>query len=50
LNEKQWFQDENDKFLGEIKGVNDIGQLLVGKPDGKVSEYHFKEIEFLQHK
>ena len=49
LNENHWFQDEHEKFEGKITGVNNIGQLLILKPGGKVKEYHFKEIEFLQH-
>lgn len=48
LNEKHWFQDQQGRFEGVITGINKIGQLLVQKPDGRVTSYHFKEVEFLQ--
>jgi len=48
LNEKHLYKSENEIFEGEIIGVNDIGQLQIRKNDGKVREFHFKEVEFLQ--
>jgi len=48
LNEKHFYKAEDDIFEGEIIGVNEIGQLLIRKNDGKVLEFHFKEVEFLQ--
>jgi BirA family biotin operon repressor/biotin-[acetyl-CoA-carboxylase] ligase len=48
LDEKHYYKAEDDIFEGEIIGVNEIGQLLIRKNDGKVLEFHFKEVEFLQ--
>ena len=48
LNEKHDFKAEGEIFEGEILGVNEIGQLLIRKNNGKVLEFHFKEVEFLQ--
>jgi BirA family biotin operon repressor/biotin-[acetyl-CoA-carboxylase] ligase len=48
LNEKYFYKAKEDVFEGEIIGVNEIGQLLIRKIDGKVLEFHFKEVEFLQ--
>lgn len=48
LNEKHWFRTEQEKFEGEIIGVNEIGQLLIRKQNGKILDFHFKEVEFLQ--
>jgi len=48
LNEKHLYKSEDEIFEGEIIGVNDIGQLQIRKNDGKVREFHFKEVEFLQ--
>jgi len=48
LNEKYFYKAKEDVFEGEIIGVNEIGQLQIRKIDGKVLEFHFKEVEFLQ--
>lgn len=48
LNEKHFYRSEDGIFKGEIVGVNEIGQLLIQKQDGKIKEFHFKEVEFLQ--
>lgn len=48
LNEKHYYKAEDEIFEGEILGVNEIGQLLIRKPDGKVLDFNFKEVEFLQ--
>lgn len=50
FNEKHWFQDEQGRFEGEIVGINKTGQLIIRKSNGKMMEYHFKEVEFLQAK
>lgn len=47
LNEKHNFRSENKVFEGKIIGVNEIGQLLIRKQDGKILDFHFKEVEFL---
>jgi len=46
LNEKHLFKAGDEIFLGEIIGVNEIGQLLIRKEDGKILDFHFKEVEF----
>jgi len=46
LNEKHDYEAEGEIFEGEILGVNDIGQLLIRTNNGKVLEFHFKEVEF----
>jgi BirA family biotin operon repressor/biotin-[acetyl-CoA-carboxylase] ligase len=48
LNERHFYKAEDEIFEGEIIGVNEIGQLLIRKQDGKILEFHFKEVEFLQ--
>jgi len=48
LYETHFFRAEDEIFEGEIIGVNEIGQLLIRKNDGRVLEFHFKEVEFLQ--
>jgi len=48
LNELHFYKAEDEVFEGQIIGVNEIGQLLIRKNDGKVLEFHFKEVEFLQ--
>ncbi|MDP2335298.1 MAG: biotin--[acetyl-CoA-carboxylase] ligase [Bacteroidota bacterium] len=47
LNEKHYFRTENVVFEGEIIGVNEMGQLLIRREDGKILDFHFKEVEFL---
>jgi BirA family transcriptional regulator, biotin operon repressor / biotin---[acetyl-CoA-carboxylase] ligase len=48
LNEKHFYKADDEVFEGEIIGVNEIGQLQIRKQDGKVMEFHFKEVEFLR--
>lgn len=48
IHEKHWFLAGQERFEGEITGVNEIGQLLIRKQDGEIQEFHFKEVEFLQ--
>ena len=47
LNEKHLFRAEQEVFEGEIVGVNEIGQLLIKNQNGKILDFHFKEVEFL---
>jgi BirA family biotin operon repressor/biotin-[acetyl-CoA-carboxylase] ligase len=46
LNETHVFKTEDKAFSGKIVGVNEIGQLLIQNADGKILEFHFKEVEF----
>jgi BirA family biotin operon repressor/biotin-[acetyl-CoA-carboxylase] ligase len=48
LNETCYYRSENGVFEGQIIGVNEIGQLLIRRSDGKILDFHFKEVEFLQ--
>lgn len=48
LNEKHFFRTDDEVFEGVIIGVNEIGQLQIRQEDGKILEFHFKEVEFLQ--
>lgn len=47
LNERHFFKAEEEVFEGKICGVNEIGQLLIKRTDGKILDFHFKEVEFL---
>lgn len=47
LNELKWYQDENHTYQGEIRGVNEIGQLIIQKEDGTLQAYHFKEVSYV---
>lgn len=49
LNEMHQFRAEDEIFEGMIVGVNEIGQLQIRRLDGKMLEFHFKEVEFLQN-
>lgn len=49
LNEKHYFRTEEKVFEGEIIGANEIGQLMIRKQDGKILDFHFKEVEFLNN-
>jgi BirA family biotin operon repressor/biotin-[acetyl-CoA-carboxylase] ligase len=50
LNEVCQYRTEDEDFEGEIIGVNEIGQLLIRRSDGKILDFHFKEVEFLHGK
>lgn len=50
LNETCKYRSEEEVFEGEIIGVNEIGQLLIRRSDGKILDFHFKEVEFLHDK
>ena len=45
----QWcrYKSEDEIFEGAIRGVNEIGQLIIQKTNGEINEFHFKEVEFL---
>ena len=47
LNKWHQFKDERHSYSGKIIGVNEIGQLRVEEEDGKINEYHFKEVSYL---
>ena len=46
---KQWskFRDINGMFKGRILNVSDTGKLRIEKEDRIITEYPFKEIEFI---
>jgi len=46
LNESRSFEDASGRFVGEIKGVNESGALLVQK-DAAVQSFQLKEIVFI---
>ncbi|MFA9388838.1 MAG: biotin--[acetyl-CoA-carboxylase] ligase [Prolixibacteraceae bacterium] len=41
------YEDDEGVFVGELKGVNSIGQLLIQPVEGEMRCYHFKEVRFL---
>jgi len=45
----QWcrYKSGDEIFEGAIRGVNEIGQLIIQKTNGEIDEFHFKEVEFL---
>jgi len=47
LNEWHEFRDKNGKFTGRILTVGDYGRLIIEKQNGEISEYSFKETEFI---
>lgn len=49
MNKHHLFRSDADIFNGVITGVNEIGQLQIRKEDGRIAEFHFKEVEFLQN-
>jgi BirA family transcriptional regulator, biotin operon repressor / biotin---[acetyl-CoA-carboxylase] ligase len=46
---KEWheFRDKKGKFTGQILTVGDYGRLIIGRQNGEISEYSFKETEFI---
>ena len=46
---KQWskFRDTKGLFTGRIFNVSDTGRLVIGREDGILNEYSFKEVEFI---
>lgn len=46
LNQSHLFETDRGKFLGEIKGVDDFGGLLI-QDDTEVKSYYFKEVRFV---
>ncbi|MCF8359286.1 MAG: biotin--[acetyl-CoA-carboxylase] ligase [Prolixibacteraceae bacterium] len=47
IDEEAFFSDNKRKFKGKIIGVGNTGQLLIERKNGIISQYHFKEVEFL---
>jgi BirA family biotin operon repressor/biotin-[acetyl-CoA-carboxylase] ligase len=47
LNEKSRFNSEKGEFIGQIIGVNQIGQLMIKTDSNQTLVFHFKEVEFL---
>lgn len=44
--ENACYRDEEGTFTGKIKGVTQLGQLIIEKEDGRKKEYAFKEIAY----
>ena len=42
------YNDKTGTFRGILKGVNEIGQLLIQPEKGALRCYHFKEVEFMR--
>lgn len=47
LNKYAEFKDSSGLFKGMIKGVDEIGRLIIEKKDKKTQNYYFKEVEFI---
>ena len=47
LNEWHEFRDKNGKFTGRLLTVDDYGRLIIERQTSEVSEYSFKETEFI---
>ena len=47
LNKWYKFKDVNGIYTGRILTVNDYGRLQIERQNGKLSEYSFKEVEFI---
>ncbi|MCX6326149.1 MAG: biotin--[acetyl-CoA-carboxylase] ligase [Bacteroidia bacterium] len=47
LNEWYNFRDMNGIYAGRILSVNDKGKLQIERRAGKISEYYFKEVDFI---
>jgi BirA family transcriptional regulator, biotin operon repressor / biotin---[acetyl-CoA-carboxylase] ligase len=41
------YRDGDGEFIGQILGVNQIGQLVIEKVSGQMCQYHFKQVSFL---
>ncbi|HNX54865.1 MAG TPA: biotin--[acetyl-CoA-carboxylase] ligase [Prolixibacteraceae bacterium] len=46
-NELCKYKSGDEVFDGTIRGVNQIGQLLIEKANGQLLSFHFKEVEFI---
>lgn len=42
-----YYKTENKAFKGKIKGVDEIGRLMIENEDGKVLSFQFKEVEYV---
>jgi BirA family biotin operon repressor/biotin-[acetyl-CoA-carboxylase] ligase len=47
INEWHNFKDKNGIFSGRLSTVTDSGRLKIERKDGKISEYSFKEVDFI---
>jgi BirA family biotin operon repressor/biotin-[acetyl-CoA-carboxylase] ligase len=47
LNEWHEFRDIDGIYTGRILTVGDFGRIIIERQNGKISEYSFKEIEFI---
>jgi BirA family biotin operon repressor/biotin-[acetyl-CoA-carboxylase] ligase len=47
LNELSKYRDISGTFMGRIMTVTDNGRLLIERESGNISEYSFKEIDFI---
>ena len=47
LNRWHEFRDKNGLYRGRVLTVGDYGRLIIEKQNGKISEYSFKETEFI---
>lgn len=47
LNEWSNYSDKNGIYRGRILSITDTGRLKIIKMDGKISEYSFKELDFI---
>lgn len=47
LNELTGFRDSKGIYTGTIRTVHDDGQIVIEREDGTISEYYFKETEFI---
>ena len=46
-NEWSYFSDSEGRFKGRIAGIGDYGFIRIEKTGGEISEYGFKEVEFI---
>lgn len=47
LNEWHEYKDNNGHYSGRIKSISDFGMLQIEMRTGKMSEYSFKEVDFI---
>jgi BirA family biotin operon repressor/biotin-[acetyl-CoA-carboxylase] ligase len=47
INEWSIFAKQGKQFEAKIKGIGEFGQLILIEKDGNISEYMFKEVEFV---
>ncbi len=47
INQWRYFEDNNGQFEGKIKGVSQIGELLLEDKSNNIKEFDLKQIKFL---